>query len=54
VRGSGFNCALLADTTVTCWGDNELGQLGNGATAKHSAPTLVVAPGQGAIGWVKR
>lgn len=27
--GDTFLCALLQDTTVSCWGDNTLGQLGN-------------------------
>jgi alpha-tubulin suppressor-like RCC1 family protein len=28
--GGEFGCALLDDTTVWCWGDNGVGQLGNG------------------------
>ncbi|WP_345531621.1 hypothetical protein [Viridibacterium curvum] len=28
--GSTFNCALLNDGTVRCWGDNTYGQIGNG------------------------
>jgi alpha-tubulin suppressor-like RCC1 family protein len=30
VAGGYHTCAILADRTVACWGDNEYGQLGNG------------------------
>ncbi|MEQ8571018.1 MAG: hypothetical protein RMA76_39165 [Deltaproteobacteria bacterium] len=30
VSGSRFNCALLADSTLRCWGGNQSGQLGYG------------------------
>lgn len=36
-------CALLADSTVRCWGDNAHGQLGDGTTSPHAAPAPVVA-----------
>ena len=34
-------CALLATHRIYCWGNDEVGQLGNGATIPHSAPTKV-------------
>lgn len=34
--GRGFSCALLKEGTVSCWGSNELGQLGTGGADKHA------------------
>lgn len=40
--GDGFSCAVLSDATVACWGDDDNGQLGDGAAgADTSVPTLV-------------
>jgi alpha-tubulin suppressor-like RCC1 family protein len=43
--GAGHTCALLADHTVKCWGNNEYGQLGNttnnGTNSPNPTPTLV-------------
>lgn len=34
-------CALLADHRIACWGENRLGQLGNGATVNSPTPVRV-------------
>jgi len=39
--GSGAHtCALLADTTAQCWGNNYLGQLGNGTASNEDPPNV--------------
>jgi alpha-tubulin suppressor-like RCC1 family protein len=40
--GGGFACALRADTTVACWGDNRSGQLGDGTSTARERPVSVV------------
>ncbi|MSO59430.1 MAG: hypothetical protein EXQ63_03800, partial [Ilumatobacteraceae bacterium] len=36
--GRNHNCALLADSTVKCWGSNEFGQLGNKSLIGSETP----------------
>src|SRR5689334_6954893 len=44
--GTGHTCALLADTTVACWGAGDLGQLGDGISGKaHLRSTPARVPG---------
>ncbi len=40
--GAGFACAILTDSTVRCWGDDDFGQLGNGATIRSPTPVAVM------------
>ena len=46
---SGFyhTCAILDNGAVSCWGDGNNGQLGNGATSDKSTPTLTSSLGTG-------
>ncbi len=39
--GNAFTCALDGDGGVWCWGDNQLGQLGDGTKTSRSAAKLV-------------
>ncbi len=47
--GGQFACAILANTTVTCWGANWYGQLGDGTTTSSASPVAV----QGVTGAVQ-
>jgi alpha-tubulin suppressor-like RCC1 family protein len=42
--GKNFTCALSESRTVSCWGDGEYGQLGDGTTVAKSTPTAVIWP----------
>ena len=39
--GSRHTCALLESGRVACWGNNGMGELGNGSDQPSSSPTLV-------------
>ncbi|MDA8680859.1 hypothetical protein N9M45_04645, partial [Euryarchaeota archaeon] len=43
-------CALLDDNTVTCWGDNTDGRLGDGTQVDRSSPTQTSSLGSGRTG----
>jgi alpha-tubulin suppressor-like RCC1 family protein len=46
--GGNETCAKLADSSVTCWGQNSSGQLGNLGTTDSSAPVDVAGTGPSA------
>lgn len=39
--GTATTCAVLEDGTVSCWGENGYGQLGDGTTLSRSTPAPV-------------
>jgi hypothetical protein len=39
--GDGFACGLAGDGSAHCWGENGLGQLGDGTTGASQSPTTV-------------
>lgn len=39
--GFSFSCSMLSDSTVRCWGDNSLGQLGSGTGISVMTPVEV-------------
>ncbi|HXU03943.1 MAG TPA: hypothetical protein VN903_23435, partial [Polyangia bacterium] len=44
--GGAHACALLASREVTCWGENDSGQLGTGDTVSLLAPSAALAFGE--------
>ncbi|HVZ50565.1 MAG TPA: Ig-like domain repeat protein [Pseudolabrys sp.] len=52
-NGSEHSCALLADGTVQCWGQNGDGQAGDGTNSDRYSPVTVVGQGgSGTLGGV--
>jgi alpha-tubulin suppressor-like RCC1 family protein len=43
--GANHTCAVLTDGALYCWGDNSVGQIGDGATGGSLPPTVVGALG---------
>ncbi len=41
VAGFDFYCALLTNQSVSCWGNNSFGQLGNGTTTPSGTPAVI-------------
>jgi len=39
--GDSFTCGLTTDRRVFCWGDNAVGELGNGSTTASLTPTAI-------------
>ncbi|MEU4076743.1 hypothetical protein DEJ45_09155 [Streptomyces venezuelae] len=46
--GYNHSVAVLADGSVLAWGENTLGQLGDGTTTNSSTPVTALPPGSGA------
>ena len=42
--GVDYSCAILANGSLACWGDNDYGQLGNGNNTDMNLPTFVNLP----------
>jgi alpha-tubulin suppressor-like RCC1 family protein len=40
--GEAYSCAWVSDGTVKCWGENNVGQLGDGTTTNRRTPVPVV------------
>ena len=47
VAGANHVCVALDDGTVACWGDNTLGEVGNGETTRARTPAAVVGMSSG-------
>ena len=48
----GHNCVLLTNKTLNCWGQNNLGQIGDGTTTNKYVPTYVEMENQENVEYV--
>jgi len=42
--GGTITCSVLSDNSISCWGSNDFGQLGDGTTQDRLRPVAVVWP----------
>src|SRR2546428_10530880 len=47
--GSQHTCGVTTASSAYCWGSNDRGQLGDGATTARSRPVLVAAAGAAVV-----
>ena len=45
--GDYHTCAILDDGSISCWGGNNIGQLGDGTTTNRTSPTQTSSLGEG-------
>ncbi|MGY8699390.1 MAG: RCC1 domain-containing protein, partial [Candidatus Poseidoniales archaeon] len=45
--GAGHTCAILDNGAVSCWGEGDYGELGNGGTSQQNSPSLTSSLGTG-------
>jgi len=41
--GGNHTCAVLANSSLACWGNNDRGQLGTGTSDHASIPSIAIA-----------